>query len=138
MVIRNIILALCICLALLTFSGSAWGTFMRPDDTIPMDRLIENLKRYVQEHPDDASGYGQLARASSLAFAYGDKMKEIGVYNVSGDKAAPRFEDHGNTKPNVAYRKPGKATPKELGYLLDRVKCSECPSRRLSQCKHPD
>jgi len=96
--------------------------FMRPEAMVPVDRLIENTKRYIEQHPDDPVGYGQLARACSLAFAYGEKMKEIGVFNPQSTNEAPRFEDHGQRKPDVAYRKPGQATPKELAYLLDSVR----------------
>lgn len=34
---------------------------------VPVDRLVTNLTKYVQEHPDDADGYYRLGRVHTLA-----------------------------------------------------------------------
>ena len=39
--------------------------------TVPIDRLIDNLSRFVKEHPEDARGYHSLGRVHSLAFVKG-------------------------------------------------------------------
>jgi hypothetical protein len=57
----------------------------------PVDRLVENLNRYIDEHPDDANGYYLLGRVHSLAFAL--KTDKIGIYEPSGDDGLPRIAD---------------------------------------------
>ena len=49
------------------WTGTAAGRFAWPD-YIPAERLIENATAYIQEEPNDASGYYTLARIHYLAF----------------------------------------------------------------------
>jgi hypothetical protein len=39
--------------------------------TVPVDRLLKNLSRYVTEHPENARGWYELGRVQSLAFVQG-------------------------------------------------------------------
>jgi hypothetical protein len=49
------------------WAGVAAGMFARPS-YVPAERLINNATAYVQEHPEDASGYYTLARIHYLTF----------------------------------------------------------------------
>ena len=51
-----------------TLASVAAGRFMMPS-YIPGERLIDNARAYIQEHPEDASGYYTLARIHYLVFA---------------------------------------------------------------------
>ncbi len=46
-----------------------------------LERLLPNVQRYVQQHPDDAHGQYVLARLHSLAFAQGTKTVVFYVRN---------------------------------------------------------
>lgn len=62
-------------LLLSTHSGHAkWA---RVSEAVPVERLVENVSRYVKEHPDDAEGYYTLGRIHSLAFARGGDKVEV-------------------------------------------------------------
>lgn len=51
-------------------SGQAGhARWARMTEGVPTVRLIENVSRYVQEHPEDAEGHYTLGRIHSLAFA---------------------------------------------------------------------
>lgn len=54
-------------LIVLLLASLAAGIFLRPI-YIPAERLLENAKAYVQEHPEDASGYYILGRIHYLVF----------------------------------------------------------------------
>ncbi len=57
--------------------------FMRIDEPVPIDRLVANVERYIQERPDDADGHYTLGRIHSLAFAKaawgGDDLQTVEV-----------------------------------------------------------
>jgi len=45
--------------------------------TVPVDRLIKNLSRYVNEHPKDAQGFYALGRIHGLAFVNGAESLSV-------------------------------------------------------------
>ncbi|MBX7255756.1 MAG: hypothetical protein K1Y02_05305 [Candidatus Hydrogenedentes bacterium] len=57
----------------------AFSTFIEPDETVPLERLVKNYQQYVSEHPDDIRGYYWVARAYSLGFALA--QQEFGIWN---------------------------------------------------------
>ena len=61
----NLVLLWCFCLFL---EHSASAMFMRPV-AAPVDRIVANLRSYLDENPDDANAHYQLARACYLSFA---------------------------------------------------------------------
>src|SRR5690606_19716723 len=50
----------------------------------PVDRLVENLTRHLEQHPNDAGARYRLARVHYMAFSLGESM--IATY---GPVAAP-------------------------------------------------
>lgn len=56
-------------LGLLSLCIPAAGIFVQLDEPVPVDRLIANLKRFVDANPQDASGHYTLGRVHSLAYA---------------------------------------------------------------------
>ena len=52
--------------ALAAAPGVAAGHGMIPMDT-PVERLIANLTKFVQAHPDDAEGFYRLGRVHTMA-----------------------------------------------------------------------
>jgi hypothetical protein len=67
----------------------------------PLDRLLPNVQRYVQQNPKDAHGHYVLARLHSLAFAKGEK-----AYVATRPNKPLEFHD---TEPFFAER------PKQAG-----------------------
>src|SRR5687768_12540354 len=65
--IRIAVVAASLCL--LWHSLTASAMFMRIDEPVPVERLVENLQRFVKEHPQDAGGHYTLGRVHSLAYA---------------------------------------------------------------------
>lgn len=80
------VVALSAAMVTLVLSPSAWGEWEAPTP-VPVDRLIENAKKYVEENPKDARGYYVLGRLHSLAFAV--RKETIRVYGA--DKPLPQF-----------------------------------------------
>jgi hypothetical protein len=60
--------------ALLAFAipQLSWALWAKPPMT-PVNRLLANVSRYVQQNPKDAHGHYVLARLHSLAFAKGQE-----------------------------------------------------------------
>lgn len=50
-------------------AGIALGEFMAPPGNVPIARLEENIKRYLEKNPGDASAYYALGRIYSIAYA---------------------------------------------------------------------
>ena len=75
-------------LLVLTASHSAWAVFAMPSPA-PVDRLIQNTQAYIDEHPDDATGYYTLGRIHYLAFS------------KSTDAAAGMLNNEGLPAPSV-------------------------------------
>lgn len=74
---------------LVSVAPVAYATWAEPDETVPLERVVENVKAFLKEHPDNAHGYYILGRAYSLAYAV--EMKEFGLYKArtSGDHLYP-------------------------------------------------
>jgi hypothetical protein len=69
----------------------------------PLDRLLANVQRYVQQSPKDAHGHYVLARLHSLAFAKGEK-----AYVAARPNKPLKFHD---TEPFFAERPKGAGAP---------------------------
>jgi len=69
----------------------------------PLDRLLANVQRYVQQSPKDAHGHYVLARLHSLAFAKGEK-----AYVAARPNKPLKFHD---TEPFFAERPKGAGVP---------------------------
>jgi tetratricopeptide (TPR) repeat protein len=52
---------------LLAGTSQTMAMFMRPT-AVPIERIVANIQTYIDQHPDDARAYYQLARANYLAF----------------------------------------------------------------------
>ena len=44
---------------------------------VPLERIVKNVKAYIENHPKDASGYYVLGRVHSLAFARAAKTLKL-------------------------------------------------------------
>lgn len=64
-------IALTMSIALCQIARSMW----LPPASAPLERLLSNVQRYVQQNPKDAHGHYVLARLHSLAFARGAKTQ---------------------------------------------------------------
>ncbi len=84
------------------FHQIAWALWAAPPPA-PLERLLPNIQRYVQQNPKDAHGHYVLARLHSLAFAKGTKAA---VFYYRGTKKPLDFGFH---EPFFAERR------KELG-----------------------
>lgn len=68
------------------FVNIADGRFAMPQ-YIPVERLIENATAYVQQEPNDASGYYTLGRIHYLAFV--NKAFLVGAFGGSSSRIIP-------------------------------------------------
>jgi hypothetical protein len=74
--------------------------------TVPVDRLLANLERYVQENPKDSRGYFALGRLHGLAYAR--DIQSVTVWNERGEgKMGP------SKKPMVVDSVAGPHDPKK-------------------------
>lgn len=73
-------------------SASCRAIFANIGKEVPVERLLENIERYVEEHPAEAHGYYLLGRVHSMAFA---KQAEV-VRIVEPDWNEP-LDHHENT-----------------------------------------
>jgi hypothetical protein len=81
-------------MALLT--PTARGIWTIVPHEVPVDRLLKNANRYIQEHPKEAQGYYVLGRLHSMAFATGTaKLQVVGSDVLKKQQedpnALPRF-----------------------------------------------
>lgn len=53
----------------LLLGSACHARFAAVDEPVPVERLVHNVGRYVQEHPEDGRGHYTLGRIHSLAFA---------------------------------------------------------------------
>lgn len=78
-------------IAIMLFIIGLWtniseGMFRQPQ-YIPIERLIENATAYIQQEPNDASGYYTLARIHYLAFV--NKAFLVGAFGGSSSNIIP-------------------------------------------------
>jgi len=110
----------CICtLAVLIIAcHEAAAMWMQPNEQVPVDRLVANLKAYLKEHPEDADAYAELARVYNLLYA--SEANEVPVYNhpekypeVAWQEAEP---------PPIDWRVPGHITPDQQRYFFESIR----------------
>jgi hypothetical protein len=63
--------------ALLISASCSFGMMFSVGKTVPVDRLIKNLSRYVKEHPKDAQGFYALGRIHGMAFVNGPESLSV-------------------------------------------------------------
>jgi hypothetical protein len=80
-------IAFAVVMALLT--PTARGTWAIVPHEVPVDRLLKNANRHIQEHPKEAQGYYVLGRLHSMAFATGAAKLQV----VRSDVLKKREED---------------------------------------------
>ena len=57
--------------------AAARGMWALLPQNVPVDRLLRNANRYIQEHPKEAQGYYVVGRLHSMAFATGADQLRI-------------------------------------------------------------
>lgn len=69
-----------------------FGRFRSPGAPVPLDRLVQNVGRYVEQHPKDARGHYTLGRLQSFAFATGAEGVQVFDSDSSGKpNSLPEF-----------------------------------------------
>lgn len=102
-------------------SLSASAMWMAPDGTVPLDRLVENTKRHLSEHPDDASAYALLGRVYSLAFAL--DVDEFSYYAGGNAGELPDLIDREyQARPDRSWNRPGHLPPEKQRLLMDSIR----------------
>jgi hypothetical protein len=94
--------------------GVATGMFRRPS-YVPVDRLISNATAYIQEHPEDASGYYTLGRIHYLAFV----NKSFLIGGSLGEQSQPYvipFWMHGSYLEDARTEEAKRLALQEFGY----------------------
>jgi len=99
-------------------AGALW---MTPDETVPLERLVENTKRYISSHPEDASAYAMLGRAYSLAFAL--DVKSFDFYNAQEEGGHPElivrdFQE----RPDRSWNRPGDLSPEKQELMMTSIR----------------
>lgn len=83
---RGINFSVTVLLIVGVWASIAEGMF-RPPQYIPVERLIENATAYIQQEPNDASGYYALGRIHYLAFV--NKAFLAGSYSENSSNTIP-------------------------------------------------
>lgn len=82
-------LGLSACLFVAVAASSATAMFITAPEA-PVERLLNNTEKYIQEKPDDPQGYYTLARLHLLAFCM--QSDQIPVFEPKDEKL-PRFSE---------------------------------------------
>lgn len=98
--------------------GGAGATFTTPDETVPVERLVENLTRFVEEHPEDAGAVYTLGRVYSFAYAQG--RGPFNVYKRFGPYWEPALG--WSMLPRIDASARGALTGKRLEDLLQAIR----------------
>jgi tetratricopeptide (TPR) repeat protein len=69
--------------------GAARAMFLQGDEA-PVDRLVENIKRYIEKKPKDPAAHYLLGRVCALAFI--EKRRELRVYEPLAE--LPSLDEH--------------------------------------------
>ena len=69
--------------AALVCGSAAIAHWAAPTD-VPIDRVVANLTKVVQEHPEDAQAWYTLGRARSFAFVHG--VESIGIHQWGNEE----------------------------------------------------
>ena len=83
---RGINFSVTVLLIVGVWASIAEGMF-RPPQYIPVERLIENATSYIQQEPNDASGYYALGRIHYLTFV--NKAFLAGSYSENSSNTIP-------------------------------------------------
>jgi hypothetical protein len=91
-----------ILLAVLSFGQVTHARFINLSEMVPVERLVQNLSRFVQENPKDAEGYYVLGRIHSLAFAREAESVEVipAEKKRGGNNRLPGFAPYDSVRVN--------------------------------------
>lgn len=118
-------------LLLLALSGAIVAEWVSPTNW-PVDRLVRNLTRHVEQHPDDASALYALGRIHSWAFVF--QTDEVALLFYPGDPDAEEpeldVEQLANTLPSDALQRQrfahpdasSNVSPKRTEHLTEAVR----------------
>jgi len=67
----------CLLGLVLTPCPNGWSTWVNTTTPVPVERLLNNVTKYIKEHPQDAQGYYVLGRVHSMSFARGTETLEV-------------------------------------------------------------
>ncbi len=70
----SVYVGLVLCTVLTTRAEAMW---IRPDDQVPIERLLANLERQFEAQPDSAAICAQIARVHSLAYAQDKRQFDV-------------------------------------------------------------
>ncbi len=76
--------------------AAARGMWALLPQNVPVDRLLKNANRYIQEHPKEAQGYYVVGRLHSMAFATGADQLRVARWSARAKQredpdGLPRF-----------------------------------------------
>ncbi len=75
-----------------------WG----PSSPVPVDRLVQNLTAFTEEHPDDAEGWYALGRIHSMAYVTGSgELAANGRGEVKGPDQIPKDSSDPGVGPDL-------------------------------------
>ena len=114
--------ALLSCAILLAGAGASQARWAMITEPVPTERVVANIKEYVQKNPKDAHGYYVLGRVHSLAFAQGgNQVDVVPVGSVNNqDKNLPSFAGYQSVR--VTRADAAKAVDAEaIGHLRKSV-----------------
>ena len=110
-------------------SLDAAATWMSPDEEVPAQRLIDNIKAYLEKNPDDADALFTLGRVYSFVYATGtDKFEVYKNFEPYWEPALYGTRNPGTEKPG-----PGDAMDDRLKLLVESIR-----SYRAAIEKKPD
>lgn len=101
---------ICCSLALL-LAAAAPALWVPPDDTIPVERLIENLEKQLEATPDDPHLLARLGRIHSLRYALGDQKVDV---RKDRDSDALQLYERGHGYPATRHGVDAAALPKRI------------------------
>ncbi len=79
-----------------SFTLPTLAMFMRMDKEVPLDKVIPQLKKNIEENPKDAHGYYLLGRVHSLAWAMGGD--QVQLIPAGGDEKLPTFPAYASVR----------------------------------------
>lgn len=106
--------------------NTAAGRFARPD-YLPAERLIENATAYIQEHPNDASGYYTLGRVHYLAFF--NKSFLVGAFGEGASAHPISFSTWENYVADTRFGEAKRLALVEYGYASE----NEVPQAKFQE-----
>lgn len=125
---RNLAIVILFVVAVASLPAAA--VFVRIDEPVPVDRLVNNVGAYVEAHPNDATGHYTLGRIHSLAYAklaYGQERPET-VNIIPPEKLQredapkvelPGFAPYDSVQVGRRYEQPPTPSP-EAGEHLEQ------------------